>query len=165
MAKLMRASTKRIKRAMAAKGISLDELAQEIGIKPRSLINIIHGTAQSRAMQQRLTNFFQIKFFSGTDVTERVVSLPVGTIIALPDENSIKLFIQQAGALCHGFSANATRLEISTELHFRVAGQKIPPLVRNHPAPIENKKMKSAQGDKKNCSRNYRTPSKTLVHG
>jgi transcriptional regulator with XRE-family HTH domain len=126
----------KIERAIQARGITVSDLAEALGIKRRSLENLIRGSAQSRSTQQRITNFLQqSKIWHGIEVTERIATLPVGTIIALPDEDAVKRFIDEAGAIGYAFSANAARLECAAALHFGVAGQKFPPReFRNHAA-------------------------------
>jgi hypothetical protein len=110
---------------MAARGVSLDDLAKEIGIQRRSLINIIHGTAQSRATQQRLTNFLNTRVWRDIPVTEKIIPLPAGTVVIFPDDESLNRFVQQVGSLGN-VSANTVALACSTELHFRLDGKKIP---------------------------------------
>lgn len=85
---------------MADKGVSVGDLAQAIGIKPRSLVNIINGSAQSRSAQQAITNFLQAdKLWPGIHITQRIVSLPAGSTIFLQTHQAAKEFKKQADSI------------------------------------------------------------------
>jgi transcriptional regulator with XRE-family HTH domain len=124
-------ATEKIKRAMAARGMGFEDLALAVGLKPRSLVNILNGSSRSRISQQAITNFCRIKIWPGLEVTERIVSLPDRTVIILPDDNSTLRFMQEAGAASYGVSANVITLQCATELRFHLVDEKFPSSAQN----------------------------------
>ena|ERR1700726_1642451 len=127
----------KIKRALAARGMVLEDLAREVGLKPSSLTNILNGSARSRISQRAITNFVGSKIWPGVEVTEKVISLPAGAGIIFTDDDSAKRFKQDAGASC-SFSANVATLQCSAAIHLSLSqsknflplGSEIIPLVK-----------------------------------
>jgi transcriptional regulator with XRE-family HTH domain len=111
----------RIRRAMAARGVGVGDLAQILGLKPRSLSNILNGSAQSRITQQSISNFFNQQFWPDIIVTERIVSLPARCVLILPNEKATADFIREADVKgLYDTSANVVRLLRPTKLHFEI---------------------------------------------
>jgi hypothetical protein len=124
----MSASREKIERALKASGRTVSDLADALGLKRRSLLNVLNGTARSRSTQQAITNLLQptSRFWPNIGITLRIVPLPEQTIIVLPDDSSTSRFIQDAGETDYEVikPARVIRLQRAVELHLRLDDEK-----------------------------------------
>lgn len=71
-------------RILRERGISIKELADAVGLSVRTIHNISCGNSKSLIARRKISNFLGAKIWPYVEVTERVLTLPLGTEFEYP---------------------------------------------------------------------------------
>jgi hypothetical protein len=83
---------KRLRIALLDKGITIERLANDVGLTTGTIRNIIAGGCCGDATRQRITNALGVQIWPNVPVTERGLNLEAGIIVVFPTPNMANEF-------------------------------------------------------------------------